>query len=516
MTEPLHQPSGHGRAIRALAKGWLPSLGLLALLAIVVMANILSARFEWRWDVTPDRRYTLSEATRTSIASLHSDATFVVLLSHGDPLAPTLDELLSSYAARSRRIHIDWVDPDRRPADYLRRERELGISAGRTEQGKVVSDTIVVVAAGQRRYYVTADEVANVDPGAGEVQPRLEHALTLGLRSVNEAERPLYCFTTGHREMSLDDTGPSGISELAVRLEHDDAEVEQVELGPEPSSALRRCRVIVVAAPELALSDTAADRLVDASLDGANLLILGGTVPDQAGDVRGVGLGQVAKSGGILMGIDVIIDPDPARHLPESEGETFFAEVVEHPVTRGLSRPTSRAGLRVLVSVAQSLRPAVGSDARSLLVSGPTAFAEKHLGSDTKTTGASPERGSWVVAMASEMPSAKGGAPRRTIVAPAGLADNRALGASGLDGNRAFVDSACSWLAARPAGTVAMAPRAQRPIGLSLSESDLARLIRYVLIVIPGIAAALGIGTLWARRRGERRSPPHVPTDSTT
>jgi hypothetical protein len=72
-------------------------------------------------------------------------------------------------------------------------------------------------------------------------------------------------------------------------------------------------------------------------------------------------------------------------------------------------------------------------------------------------------------------------------------------------GNRLFVESAVSWLAERPL-LVSVPEQATHEVGLALTEESLGEVMRYVLLYLPGSAAALGLLVMLRRRAGERRS----------
>jgi hypothetical protein len=91
------------------------------------------------------------------------------------------------------------------------------------------------------------------------------------------------------------------------------------------------------------------------------------------------------------------------------------------------------------------------------------------------------------------------------VVGTANLAFSQSWRDATLLGSRIFVESALSWLAAKPA-IVSVPEKPSHPAGLSLTEDSLGEVLRYVLVYMPGAAILLG-GLILVRRRGtERRS----------
>ncbi|MGC4064552.1 MAG: hypothetical protein QM784_07900 [Polyangiaceae bacterium] len=112
--------------------------------------------------------------------------------------------------------------------------------------------------------------------------------------------------------------------------------------------------MIVVAAPDVPLTPGATDKLVEAGKQASNLLLLGGVIPSESGQLVSVGLEPLARLGGIQLEANLTIEYDNRFRLPNLFGETFFATPVEHAITRGLLRGPSDAPLRVVVALAQS------------------------------------------------------------------------------------------------------------------------------------------------------------------
>jgi hypothetical protein len=448
------------------------------------------------------------------VAALTEPVKIYVLLSRADSLAPTVQQMLAGYLSLSRRLTLQWVDPDRDPGQFLALQSELGISAGSTKDGKAVSDSIIVLRREQYKSYVTTDDIALVDSASGESEPRLEQGVTRGLRQLFETDRPLVCFTQGHRELNLQDDSPTGLSELRSRLVRESIELRTIDLGAGKQTDLLRCRLVVVAAPDVPLSPWAQQQIQGYLRDNGSLLVLSNTIPDDSGQVRSTGLDPLVSQAGISIGNNIAVELDESQRLPDGFGESFFAQVSEHAVTRSLIRGTTERSLRVLVSLAPVLSVTNGGGSHVLLTSTDNATAVGNIGAylrreprlrqAVETTA----KKKLLLAVAAELGSNPHGLLRRLVVAPASLAENQTIRLSALVGNRAFVDGTFSWLLARPIG-VEIPSQHRSSLQLSLSDADLGRLNRYVLFIMPATAIAIGLGVACARRR--RRHTRIVP-----
>ncbi|HVU01428.1 MAG TPA: GldG family protein [Polyangiaceae bacterium] len=496
-----------GRRARLLAAG-----GVLAAGIIAVCVNVLSHRFYKRWDVTSSGLYTLSQATLETLHGLSDPVDVIVFLSASDPLNTSVQHMLAAYGSETKLLRPRFVDPDRSPAEFIALQKEYGIVAGKTEDGRVVTDASLVIAHGPQHWFVTTEDMVVYDEKDNQARPKLEQALTEGIRNVLSREKTEVCFTTGHQEISADDGGSRGLAELKYHIQKDNYATKTVDLAsPDKRETLDGCRVVVVAGPDVPVSQAAAARLEAYFVHGGNVLVLANPILDDENRIRDSGLGRLLSSAGIEFGGDFIVERDPALRMPQGLGETYFATPKAHDITAGLV-VDDEVKLRPVLTASQSLRATKDSVAKPLLVTSALAFGvkdirpfveegkavEKHSG-DTS--------GPFVVAMAAERDRPEGShekhGPRLVAIGTANVAFGQTFRDATLLGNRVFVESAISWLAAKPA-IVSVPEKPSHPVGLSLTEDALSEVLRYVLVYMPGAALVLG-GLILVRRRGAEK-----------
>ncbi len=503
------RPSGGvTRSFKALA-----AIGVLGAAVLAVNANVLVARWYKRWDLTHERLYTLSPATLAILHALDQPIDVVVLLSRADPLNVSVRQMLTAYGAETTKLRLEFIDPDQNPAEFQAIQQKLGLQTGRAEDGRVVTDASVVISRGDRHWFVTSEELVHYDDDTGKAQPRLEQSLSEGIANVLGDTKAKACFSIGHRELSIDDVGPEGLAEVRHRLEKSNFEVATVDLGA-PGTTLSDCQLLVVPGPGVEFDAAATSRVVHFIQGGGSAYLL---VPPILGEDRRVkrsGLEAVGSLISVDFGEDLVLETDPALRLPRGAGEVFFATPKPHEVTRGLEREGVKVDSRVLVSSAQSLRVLSNSPAKVLLSSSDQALNLKDLSSlldpnrkDEPVENA--QRATYSVAVAAELPKPAGSTakygPRIVIAGAANLVWNRNYGDSSLFGARLFSENALSWLGSRPA-LVSVPEKTEHEVGISLSESSLGEVLRYVLIYMPGCAAALGTFVLLRRRSVEKKS----------
>jgi ABC-type uncharacterized transport system len=505
------EPAGRGGVTRSFRT--FAALGVLGATLLAVNLNILVARWYKRWDLTAEQLYTLSPATLKTLHTLDQPLGITVLLSRSDPLSVSVRQMLVQYGAETSKLDVKYVDPDQNPAEFQVIQKDLGLVTGRAEDGRVVTDASLVITRGARHWFVTNDELVHYDDQSGKAQPRLEQALTEGIANVLSDAKSKACFSSGHRELSIDDVGPEGLAEVRHRLEKSNFEVTAVDLAA-PGGSLSDCNLLVVAGPSVEVDTSAASRIASFIKGGGSAYVLAAPLLGENKRVQRTGLEPIAQLIGVELGQDFILETDAALRLPRGAGEVFFATPKSHEVTRGLEREGVKIDSRVLVSGAQSLRIVSNSPAKALLTSTDKALSLRDLGSlldpnhkDDPVENAA--RAEYTLAVAAELPKPPGSTskygPRVVLTGAANLVWGRNYSDSSLYGDRLFSENALSWLSSRPA-LVSVPEKTEHEVGLSLSDGTLSEVQRYVLIYMPGCAAALGVFVLLRRRSLEKQS----------
>jgi hypothetical protein len=489
----------------------LSALGVVAAMVVAVNANVLASRFYTRWDVTSEGLYTPSPATVAILRSLDVPVRVTVLLARTDPLLAPMRQTLVAYGAETRKLEVSYLDPEQNPAEFVAVQKKHGIMVGQAEDGRVVADAVLLVASGERTWFVTSEELSSFDED-GRARPRIERALSEGIANVTRGEVTKLCFSTGHGEASLDDVGPEGLAELRRRLEKSNYEALPVELARgDAEKTLAGCRVLVVAGPEVAFGSDAAGRAQRFAEKGGGVVLFAGPVFTEDARVRASGLEALAERFGVRLANGMVLETDPSLRLPRGAGETFAATPVEHAVTRGLVREGGKVDFPVIVSEARALELVSGGPGERLLASSAEAVMldDLRVVLDGKGPPSDARRGERLLAAASELPKAAGShekyGQRAVVFGSRSLPWTRSFRDPALLGARLLVENALAWTAARPA-IVSVPDKPARAVGLALTEESLGEILRYVLVYMPSTAALAGFVILFRRRARETRS----------
>jgi hypothetical protein len=516
-------------------------IAVAAAAMIALFGNVLAARHYRRWDWTSDHKYTLSDATLVTLHELREPVDVWLLSGGSEPLLQPMRALLTAYAAETPKLVTHVVDPDRDRAAFDELRRRFKIEAGRTAEGRVVADAVVIVASGERHWFIAPQDLVEVQspgkeaPSDVRVRPRQEQALTLALRQVTVGEKARVCFTEGHGELLVSDMGERGLGRLRDVLEKDNFEVAGVDTtAPGAAAPFAGCSVVVVAGPRGAFAAGEARTLLAFVEGGGNLLAALGPVPGPRGGWVELGLDGVLSAVGVALREGAVVEIDRTRALPDTRGMAFYGEVHEHAVARGLAGDAELGVPRVAVHTARPLRrlPIDRATVVEVLTSSARAFAATRLeGLPFEDEGDFPvpqpgdERGPLAVVLASERSpqpgadpalQAESGRPGRAVVmGSASLLEARAFDEPlPTRGAALLVEGALSWLAARPI-VLDVPARPTVAAGLRVSEASRAEVARYVLLYMPIAVALIALAVGLRRRSTEglaRRPTTRRPT----
>jgi ABC-type uncharacterized transport system len=524
---PSSGPGGGAEArvprARGLARelGVLSAIGVLAASLMAVCTNVLVARFYQRWDVTSAGLYTLSAPTLETLHGLSENVEVLVFLSQGDPDFGALSRLLDQYRAESRLVGVRYVDPDRDPAQFIALQNRYRLSQGRAEGGHLVSDAALVVTRGEARWVIGAEDISALDEEHGMVESRVEQAVTEGLRQVLDPTPLEACFSSGNGEPALDDASPTGLLGLEYTLRKNNYGTRALDLGaPSSELALGRCDLIIVAAPRDSVSPAVAQKLVLAVRRGKSVLASIGPSLDEQQRPSSSGLEPLFEAFGLRAKPGLIFEREPDAVLPVGlGGEAFLASPAPHAITQGLM-VGGEARYKVLLQLAQGFDRTDASAAAGgvnappdapvrlnpLLTTSARAFgvldaARLALGGVELDSLEHATEGPFTVAFAGELGlSSKDKRVGRLVVIGSA---SPLLGATWQDatlaGTRRFVESAVSWLVARPT-LVSVPEKPGRQVELRFTEDSLSEVVRYVLVYMPGTALLLGALILYRRR----------------
>ncbi|MGF7138981.1 GldG family protein [Roseimarinus sediminis] len=313
---------------------------------IVVLVNILSARYFIRADFTSDKRYTLSKASREIVRELDDPVTVTAYFTKDLPPAIVqvkneFKDLLVEYANLSKgNVVYEFVSPN----DDQELEQELaqkGIAPrilNVREKDQAVQKTVYLSAVVQ---YGEKEEVLPlILPGTA-----MEYDLSTAIKKLVLEDKPLIGFIQGHGEPELNEM-VQALQSLQVLNN-----VEAVELAD--TVELAQYKTLALMAPSDSISEEEL-RMIDAYLDkGGNLFVamnrVDGDLSTSMGSEVNTGLESWLAQKGIVVENQFLIDNSSSNvTVVQQQGPFKFQTQVkfpylpilthfaDHPVSKGL------------------------------------------------------------------------------------------------------------------------------------------------------------------------------------
>ena len=453
---------------------------ILLALGAVVFANALSMRHSTRWDLTENRRNTLSPQTVQLLRGLKTPVQAIAFFRSDTPGKRTAEDLLNQFAARSGG-KFAWRLEDTDKAPGL--AREYGVETYGT----------VVLKAGE------------ATPRVEKVLDAEEEKLTNALVKITRSGKRVVYVLKGHGEREIGNAERGGLSQAKEQMEKANYEVKELLLAREPTVP-DDASLAIVAAPR---TDLFPQEL--AALDG--YIGRGGKVFFMATPFAGEGLAKYLQKYGVMLDDDVVIELNPLGQLfGVGPLVPIINQYEPHPITRDLGGIMTLFPLTRSVEAAKtppkgvSLSPLARTSPQSWGETDRSVFDKGQAKHDPgEKTGPLP-----VVIAATIDPPAEEKAEakpagedrkptksRIVVVGTADFASNQFLGAQG---NRDFFLNVVSWLAEQE-DLISIRPKdtRQNPIVLTAAQSNL--VLWLPLFVLPGAVLVSGIMVMVNRRR---------------
>lgn len=478
---------------------WLRTLNLVlqALLVLTLFGglNYLALHHGWRFDLTENRRHSLSPETRSYLASLRADVQIIVTLTDDTDN----DEVNQAYRDVSGLLN-EYVNATSTNRQHRVSVRYLDVYQQRrdAEAFGIDQPNIILVLSGNNRRVIELSELYRV---VNRIKMAFlgEQAFTAAILNVSSPRQQVLYFLQGHGEMRLDDVSPTrGLSVLAAELALRNFAVAPLDLSQSraiPDDAA----LVVIAGPQNRFEPFEEELLRQYVANRAGRLLA--LIPPAVSH----GLDNLFFDWGVLADDVFILDSGPAGQN-ETGDLILYPTTNPHPVITFLAN--NRIPLRFGAS--RQVRPDPGRSLDSslevipLLATSETAWGERgyRLRPPFEYNPETDLPGRLAVGTASERTTATGDLPfsvRGGRLVLFGGADWVANGRLAAGGNLSLILASVNWLVDRDTQLNIRARPIER-FQLSLSQQQLSRL-RYLLLGgLPGVIAVLGFLVYWTRR----------------
>ncbi|MDD4374383.1 MAG: Gldg family protein [Bacteroidales bacterium] len=240
---------------------------LLMLILALVLVNLLSERFSWRFDFTEGGIYTLSDATKDILKSLDEPVTITAYFTKGsqpeiEKVRKDFLDMLTEYANLSDGLlNFEFVNPNK-DEQGEQQAMQAGIQPlmlNVREKDQVKQQRVFLgakLAMGDRQELIPV-----IQPGAA-----MEYALSSAIKKLAVIDKPKVGFVQGHGEPGLNAMVQAN-EQLSVLYATEAVNLSQSE------NPLNSFETLVIVAPTDSFPDNELQQLDQFLQQGGNLLI---------------------------------------------------------------------------------------------------------------------------------------------------------------------------------------------------------------------------------------------------
>jgi ABC-type uncharacterized transport system involved in gliding motility auxiliary subunit len=455
---------------------------IVVIVAVLAAVNFLANRYDKSYDSTHNKQFSLSDQTIKIAKNLNSD---VQLLYFGDSGSfPGAHDLLDRYSSLSPKIHVQYIDPVRKPQQ------------ARAEGYR--SDSPVIVESGVKK-----------EPAKSLTEEEITGAL---IRALKTGERNV-CFLNAAGEHSLDDTEASGFSVLKTVLERDNYKVRSESLKPAAPEAGKQinvnqaaapgaaevpksCTALVIGGPQLAYPPAVANAIKTYVESGGRALIMldeslriGRTEPA----AENTDLEKVLEDWGVTVNKDLVLDLSGVGQILGLGPEVpMIVQYESHPITQPLTRiPTAFP-----ISRSLEVKSSAKGSASKLFNTTEDSLAVTEIGAGGQVDPKKGKKGPLTLAAAGTYSGTPQG--RFVVIGSSTWATNSLTGSRQL-GNRDLFTNMVNWLASDE-DLISIRPKEAEDRPLNLSTPKLNAIFWMSVLIFPLGVVGFGLAAWWKRR----------------
>jgi ABC-type uncharacterized transport system involved in gliding motility auxiliary subunit len=457
-----------GRGGRRILEGTNFVIYTLVGIAILVALNFYVNRyFSKRWDLTPNKKFSLSPQSVKILKNLDRNVTIYDFERQGG--TQSHHDLLDNYDAESPHVSVQYVDPDRDPA--LARQYE------------VRSYGTIVVASGSSHF---------------QAQTTDEEGVTNALIRLLKGQKTVY-FIQGHGERDLSSDARNGYSELKKEFENENYQVKTLILL-QKMAIPADCSILVIAGPHTEYLPQETD-VISKYVDGGGRLLM---LVDPG--VQLPNLAKLLADWNVTLRNDLVIDENPLARLAGAEPSMpLIIKYGASPIVEPIARTATLFPLTRSFLIGNDNKAGVTDT--SLCETTQASFGVADFNPKMQTVSFRPDKdykGPLTVAVSGSLSSPgfatlgnkKKAEGRFVALGTSSMAENAYLG---FGGNRDLIMNAVNWLAAEE-DMISVRPKPPENQRLTLNQRQMQRILYLGVLGIPLLIILLGISVWWGRR----------------
>lgn len=438
---------------------------ILIIIAVIAVANFLAQRYNKSFDATANKRFSLSDQTQKIVKELKQD----VKITYYDETSrfQTGKDLLERYANLSPKVHVDYVDPFKKP----QLARQAGIKTAGT----------AVVEVGAKRE---------------EAKSMTEEGVTGAIiRDLKGGTRNV-CVVSGSGEHQIEDSERNGYSRLKDLLAKDTYDTKTINLL-QKAEVPSDCTVLLVGGPTSDYADPEVNAIKTYVENGGRaIFLLDPPLKIGKRDIaENPALTNVLAGWGVTVNKDLILDPNPIGQLaglgPEIPLVTGYDS---HPIVNEMK------GTATGFPISRSLEIKNGdkTTVQKLFGSSDSSFATSNLTSaEIRPDPNKDKKGPLTMAAAGSYNTGKPNSQGRFVIV--GSSGWSANGFLNFNGNRDLMLNAMNWLASDE-DLISIRPKEPEDRRINLTRRQFTILKLVSQFGLPAIVVIGGVMVWWRRR----------------
>ena len=438
---------------------------ILVVVAVVCVGNVLADRYNKSYDGTANKRYSLSEQTAKIVKGLKQDAkiTYFDQTTHFREAKDTLDQ----YANLSPKVHVEYVDPDKKP-DVAR-------------------------AAGIKNY---GTALVQIGAKKEEAKSMNEEGLTGAfIRDLKNNTRTI-CFVAGSGEHQIDASDRSGYSRFKDLLGKDEYTAKSINLL-EKAEVPNDCTALVVGGPSSDYQQPEVDAIKKYIEDGGRALFMLDP-PLKMGRTEiadNDALTGLLQSWGVTLDKDLILDLNPIGQLVGLGPEVALVTSYDsHPIVNEMKSTATGFPLSRSLEVKSTDKTTV----EKLFSSSDRSLATKNLSSpDVNPSDPKNQKGPLTIAAAGTYNTGKGNSQGRFVVVGSSMwAGNSFIT---FNGNRDLALNTINWLASDE-DLISIRPKEREDRRITMTRAQMTLVRTTSQFLFPLVIVVAGVSVWWKRR----------------
>ena len=458
--------------------GGYATLITIAVIAGIILLNLLAGQFPLQLDLTQDKLFSLSEQTIQFLETIKTPVKFYGLWQPGEE-DKNLTDVINLYLAANKNISFELIDPDRNPGFMVRYDRErAGIFRGS------------LIVEGEKAFRIITPlemyDVSYSQSGSSTVTGMaIEHRITSALLYTATGEKAVVYELTGHSEIPLSDV------EMLDSIERENFTLKSLNLLL--TAIPRDASVIIMNSPSRDFTIEEAEKILDYLEQGGSFMILADYNTRELFYIN-----EVLASYALKFDYGIVHETDPYYVAIDPRSE--WPDLSDHEITKPMA-DKRKTPVVLLEAMALSVLDAKRSTIQIslLMTSSASSFLRTNLdaNSDTKLPADIP--GPLALGAALIDPSwVEGSGPQTRIVA-IGAGSLLPLAAQGFDANRDLFLNSLNWLGNRTE-TISIRSKNLMLLPIRITPVQLLLFGCLFVLIIPMSFFIIGLIT-WLKRR---------------